>query len=316
MSYWQDTWDYNGYSPPWPAVAELVARHATPGAIVLVDGRSVSPARYYLRDIEQRRRLVQENLDAHALATIGSARRLVVIADTDRLDNQRDINRVLASLQRRYAVTDGLVRYPLFAYILDRRAVHTASGGGARVRSGWTPVALPLAIYGLNLADLALPATIRVADGSMVRSLGALSLGPDGSPRTIALPAMYNGRELLLATTLDGDTALTDGMPVASLTLAGPATRQTVVLRKGQQVDDWQRVGERRDRPGAHYTVGLTWTKLVSLVGQRAYPEAYRQFVAGIGVTIVHLSGRPVMDLTLRYLAGAGVLHVWAVALR
>jgi len=315
-AYWRDTWDYNGYSPPWTDVAALVARHATPGAIVLVDGRSVGPAQYYLRDLEQQHRLVQENLDAYALATIGAARRLVVIANTDRPDNQRDINRVLAVLQRRYVVTDGLVRYPLFAYVLDLRSGHLADGGTARVRSGWTPVAVPLSIYGLNLADLALPATIHVAGGSTVRSLGALSLGPDGAPQTFALPAMSNGREVLLATTLDGDTAVADGMPVASLTLAGPMTRQTVVLRKGRQIDDWQRVGERGDRPGAQYTVGLTWIKLVSLVGQRAYPEAYRQFVAGIGVTIVHLSGRPVMDLTLRYLAGAGVLHVWAVALR
>jgi hypothetical protein len=126
------------------------------------------------------------------------------------------------------------------------------------------------------------------------------------------------GSTLLLATTLENDAALPTGSPVATLTLSGASSKrvQTIVLRKGVQVDDWQRAGRESSPKGTEYRTGYRWMKLASLVGQRSYPEAYKQFTAGIAVAALPLSGQRFNRITLRYVAPSGILHVWSAAVR
>jgi len=314
--YWHNTWDYNGYAPDWPRAAALVARAGAPGTVILVDGRSAEPARYYLREIERARRLGEAGLTPETMAGLPSAPRVITMANTDIPGNQAVINSALDALQERYTVVDGFVRYPLFVYVLASKA------RAARSKSaGWRSLPAPVDLYGLALQDLALPVTLRLPDGGagpVVRGALTLSSAPSVDTRVITLARPVAMREALLATTLDNDSTLPDGSPVAALTLtfSGRADRQTITLYKGRQVDDWRRVGSKAYPPGARYTAGYTWVKLISLVGQRGYPDAYRQFTAGIAVTTLPVSGQSVTGLTLRYLAPSGTLHVWAVAAR
>jgi hypothetical protein len=174
-------------------------------------------------------------------------------------------------------------------------------------------------VYGLALQDLTLPATIDTGAGNpplVARGALPLSPVPNWSSRTIMLPERLADHALLLATTLEDDAAIPDGAAVANVTLYAGKTSQTIFLHKGQQVDDWRRTGGVRPPPIAAYTTGFRWTKLVDLVGQESYPEAYRQFTAGIAVTRLPLTGQRFTNLTLRYIATGGTLYVWAAAVQ
>jgi hypothetical protein len=316
-AYWDNIWTYNGYMPDWPRVAALVSRYATPGTLLLLDGRSVDPAAYYLSGIERDRHLRVAALAPASVASVGAAPRIIAIADTDRAPDQATMNVALDALQTHYTAVDGFVRFPLFAYVLDRG--HTAPGGDTDPSSGWRPVPLPVELLGLPLADLALPITIDVPSGvpaAVSRGAFGPSPAPQLSTRTLTLPVGGANKNVLLATSLEDDAGVHDGDPVASLTLAGKTGSQTIILRKGIEVDDWQRVGSDAPPPGASYSRGYSWTKLVSLVGQRAYPEAYHQFRAGIAVTVLPLSGGPFTTATVHYLAATGTLHIWAALVR
>lgn len=312
--YWIDGWNYNGRPPQWPRVAELVAHDAWPGMLILVDGRSTAPTRYYLGDLVRRLGLRQANLEAGMPARALLSDRIIVVADTDRPADGAAINQTLDALQDRYAVSDGFVDYPLFAYVLDRRPV--ADRWDATSIQGWRRLSLPVNVYDLSLNDLSLPAAIRAGnEGLTLVSRGAFALSPEpGSrERTVRLPRRSIS-QLALATSLQNDAAVSNGAPVAEVTVGHGGWRETAVLHKGREVDDWQAAGAHTSGPGQRYRTGFRWTKLVDVVGQHSYPGAYRQFTAGITVSMLSLSGRPVDRMTFRYLAPSGVLHIWGAA--
>jgi hypothetical protein len=241
---------------------------------------------------------------------------VVAIANTDRTDQQTVINKALDALQTRYTIIDGFVSYPLFVYVLDRAPSYSEE---VEPRSVWRSLPVPVSLYDRSLADLTLPARLHTPTGSsalIARGAFALSPTPGLRTRTVRLPKAIAGHTLLLATTLQDDGDLLPSSPVASLTFSSRASVRALVLRKGWQVDDWQRVGGATAAPANLYVAGYRWTKLVDFVGQRAYPEAYRQFTAGIAVATLPLSGQRFTGLTFRYLALSGTLRVWAAAVR
>lgn len=313
-AYWQNNWNYSGYTADWPRVATIIAQNAFPGkTVILVDGRSTDPARYYFSRIERSHHLRQLALGGSAAHVAARADRVVVVTDTDRLSQQVDINRTLLPLQSHFEVVGGMTRYPLFVYVMAK-----ASAPAIRpLLRPWRMLPLPPNIYDVSLADIRLPAHIRIPNGPHLTTYGALTLSQTSGTQDISLrmPRAPITR-VVLATSLQGDARLRNGASVASVTLSGTAAQRSVVLRKGQMVEDWRRAGSSKRRPGAAYTVGYRWTKLISLEGKRAYPEAYSQFRAGIAVATVPVPRGQYTSVRLHYVAAKGILRVWALAIR
>jgi hypothetical protein len=307
-AFYSDRWAYGEAPQDWHAAADFVTQHEDANTLLLYDGRSAEPVRYYFPS-----EVTAESYWPYAQSGDISAIALydrIVFVTNDFQDLRRlEFDRVLRKIEEQYSVVDGRTDGSLKEYAFQRKPL---GASGYLVDQGSGQVLQPVEILGLEFDDLLLSAEAKV-DGHPVRIIGAFSLpGPDGS-RTRAVPlsgAPATGHLVLVSTVLGGAA---DGL-VAQVLLHDPGGGATTLpLRTGIETAGW----DRPCQPDAPCEPVVKWRKLVALVGQQAYPGAWRDFEASLAGTVLPLPHELAApdEISFELRCNGCRFYVWAIAL-
>jgi hypothetical protein len=215
----------------------------------------------------------------------------------------------MEKLREGFTCIDGRVDYPLFEYVMERKSLNQGAGPALPVQ-----VPQPLSVYGQEFQDLKLPVSVETRT-TLLRVIGAYGL-PDSEGRsslTIQLPQPTPAGKLILLTDVVPLGQLQPRQQIAEVIVEiKQGTSETFPLRLGEETDLW----DRQCRAAANCETVYRWPKRLAIVGQNAFPGAWRDFQAGMhGVALDLPKGTEVTTLTLRYLAGSGHLYIWGIAL-
>ncbi len=306
---WQGDWSY-GTLTDYRQAAGFAAASLQTGDLVLHDGRSGDPVRRYFPaelPLEQTWNLPVED----PLAAMAGFDRLLFVSNDYQLERRIGLNRLLAQIEKQYAWSAGRVDYPLFEYVFQRKPEGVQ---GYRLDAETGQLLQPLSIYGLEFEDLSLPLDLQV-EGERLHVVGAFSLPDLEGVRTrqMLLEQPLQTKALILLTTLLDAGDMEDGTQVARVTLSSPGgDKVTIPIRLGEETQAW----DRACAPEAACETVYTWHKRLALLGQRAYPQAWRDFQAGLHVVKLPIPGDFVVEsISLDYLGQNGNLYIWAVSL-
>lgn len=172
----------------------------------------------------------------------------------------------------------------------------------------------PLQVYGLEFRDLTLPITVDIGNNSL-RILGSFSIPSmvEKRQQTLPLATPQPASRLIMVTTVTDADALADRQNLAKVTLISHNNATTVIpIRIGEETVAW----DKTCPPTSQCETVYQWHKKIAMVGQRRYPDAWRDFQAGLHAVNVQLRRQmQVEELNIRYVADQGRLHVWGIAL-
>ena len=298
-----DAWDYGLSGPDWNYAAALAEpQHGEP-SLLLYDGRSdAGTARYFPQDLSR------QNIWSY-LRDPGGTRevdRVVFVSNDYKPGNRETISQALnLVLSRGFTCLErAYVDYPFFEYVLAR-------GQGA---DSCISLSTPLDIYGLEFRDLSLPITLNV-EGVEVHVVGAFVSSPAAENRTrrLALDQDVHVHRILLVSNCLETGDLEDGELVAELVVEGlNGSTDRYPIRLGRETAGWATACSE----SAPCTTVHRWRKRAALVGQRSYPGAWREFMAGLHACWIDLKeAEPVDRISVDYAADSGELYVWALAI-
>ena len=304
---WQRDWSY-GAAPDYRRAAQYALGWMEKDTALVPDGWSQAPIDFYFP-----KGVPQVNSAAYLRGRdsnpLPAYQRLIFITDTWRPDFRRRSDQLMEKLRDGFTCIDGRVDYPLFEYVLERKSLTPGSGSAppAQVRQ-------PLSVYGQEFQDLHLPAAVE-AKKIPLQVIGAYGL-PDLEGRsslTIQLSQPTRAGRLVLLTNVVPLDQLQPGQQIGEVIVGNTiGTSETFPLRLGEETDLW----DRQCQATANCETVYRWHKRVAIVGQNAFPGAWRDFQAGLhGVALDLPPGTEVNTLTLRYVAGSGHLYIWGIAL-
>jgi hypothetical protein len=304
---WQRDWSY-GAASDYRGAAQYALGWVEKDTALVSDGWSQAPIDFYFpKGVPQVNSAVYlRGRDSNPLPAY---QRLIFITDTWRLDSRRESSQLMEKLREGFTCIDGRVDYPLFEYVLDRKSLNQGAGSALPVQ-----VRQPLSVYGQEFQDLQLPVSVQTRK-ILLRVIGAYGL-PDLEGRsslTIQLSQPTQAGKLILLTDVVPVDQLQAGQEIAEVIVENKrGTSETFPLRLGEETDLW----DSQCRAAANCETVYRWHKRLAIVGQNAFPGAWRDFQAGLhGVALDLPTGTEVTTLTLRYLAGSGHLYIWGIAL-
>lgn len=301
-------WSYGLSGPDWRAAAAYAQSSGTLSETALLhDGRSSQATERYFPEVLPRIDLWSLDVETTSAEHSGYSRLILTTLDY-RTESRRNLNQLLAQLDNGFDWTTGHVDYPFFEYVLTKS---DAPGHAVNAETG--QIYQPLRLYGIEFQDLDLPLDLTFA-GTELETLGSFYL-PDltGLHRQdIPLQRAISGSELVLLSNVLNSEAADSQSAIAEVTIRTAAGEiWAMPIRLGYETEDWSRTCAG-DAPCS--TI-YRWHKRVALVGQRAYADAWRDFDAGIHATSIELPrSAEVESIMLEYLADAGQLHVWGIA--
>ncbi len=151
--------------------------------------------------------------------------------------------------------------------------------------------------------------------GTPLQVTGAFYLPDSQGNRQVEIPLAepVPAQRLLLATSLLEADGIAPGDTVAEVVLTATTGEEIALpLRKGIEVQSWD-----QDCPAQRGCETVyEWHKRLALLGQQAYPGAWRDFQARLHGVALQLPGQyAYTKITMRYLQTQGVLYTWAMAL-
>ncbi|MBC8509825.1 MAG: glycosyltransferase family 39 protein [Anaerolineales bacterium] len=307
---WNKTWSY-GDLVDYRKAGEFISVHDHQESAIVYDGRSADPvARYFPRVIEKIG--YWPYLEGQAVGNLDQYDQLIFVTNDFQADRRKGFNQLLEELQKPFTWTDGYIDYPLFVYVLGKRTDQTTSEP-AIMNTG--QIRQPLDIYGLEFADLHLPVDIEFEDVP-IHVVGAFGLpGLDGNAeRVIQLEGAPPVGELILVSTAVGFENASPGETVAEIIIESTnESPQTVPVRLGFETQRW----DTECAPEAACSTVYRWHKRIALVGQAAYPSAWRDFQAGLhAFDLKFRSSVPITRMTFRCLVDGGTLYIWGIAVK
>jgi uncharacterized membrane protein len=307
---WQRDWTY-GPSVDYRSGAVQASHWITNDTLVIHDGRSQPPIEYYFPKAASRLSFFNINDDPDSLMRVSNGR-VVFVTDDWESDRRRDADRLLAKLSDRYAIVDSYVDYPFMQFLLEQKPKESLTGFG--LQKGTRQLAQPLSNYGIEFQDLHLPISTTVA-GERLSVLGAYGLPDLEGQRELNLPLSetLEAKRVILLANVTGAAALSPGQTVAGVLVEDKSGKTTTMpLRMNQELTSW----DRRCESTALCQTIWQWHKRLTLSWHSGYPEALRDFAAGIHAVTLNLDGKAqVKKLTIRYSAGSGTLYLWGLAL-
>jgi hypothetical protein len=312
LSYWSGNWNFDGRLTNWRYASRFVQEHTDANTVLLHDGRSADPIKYYFPSSVPSRNVRNYTGNNQTLGDLLAFDRLIFVSNDSQDGNRAVMNVFLQRLETQFVFQDGFVEYPLFVYVYLRNDT-----GGYHVDEATGIISIPKEIYGLPFSDLRLPQEARYA-GLSIPLTGSFSLPSlDGSrDRTIPLRGNVSGEALVLLSNLTQARSLPLGEPVAEVIVyTGEGEPAHFVLRKGIETNDWSEGCGPEGSSPSMCEIAFSWHKRIAMVGRRAYEGAWRDFQAHIFGTTLALDA-PVAPraIGIHYLAGKGTLHVWGMA--
>jgi hypothetical protein len=305
---WEGSWSY-GDIVDFRAAAAFARQSLPEAGVIVYDGRSNDPIQRYFPEGTRRLPSWQAG-QSQGFSILGNAGSLLWVSSDYQAERRKELDLALAGLQEDFTWQAARVDYPLFEILLERKPPGST---GYAVDPGSGQIRQPLGIYGLEFQDLSLPLDIEI-DGTPLVVAGAFSLpGTQGGAQVeIPLEEPVTAGRLLLATSLLEADGIADGETVAEVILTHTDGAEIVLpLRKGIEVQSWE-----QDCPAESPCKSVyEWRKRLALLGQQAYPGAWRDFQAHIHGVALELPEGAYTRIILRDLAAGNKLYTWAMAL-
>jgi hypothetical protein len=309
-SGWAKDWLY-GAAPDYRAAAEYASRFVTKETAIIHDGRSKDEIDFYF---PKGALLIYSwpYIEHRDLISQLSYQRLIFVTDDWEPGRRRDSDQLLMSLTKQYSCIEGHVDYPLFEYVLERKS--SSERPGFDVRGGTNQVLQPLSNYGLEFQDLALPVSVKVNEAPLM-IIGAYGLPDLEGSRELTTPLAHavNAKRVVLLSNVIDAAGLQSGQTVGEVLVENSGGKVvTFPLRMGSETMSW----DQQCGAASNCQTVFRWHKRLAIVGQNRYEGALRDFSAGIhGVAFDLPEPQEVTRLTVRYVASAGHLYLWGIAL-
>jgi hypothetical protein len=167
-------------------------------------------------------------------------------------------------------------------------------------------------VYGLEFADLKLPATASINGQSL--TVGGMQTLPTCSGQTTiqsSLATPIRATSLVLLSDLTRADEVPDGTIIATLIVEkSNGESQSFEIRKGRDTQSWDATCVN----GAPCQTALSWHKRFALVGNSSYPGAYKDFQANIfGVTITLSAETEITGIQIKVAESGANFHVWGL---
>lgn len=309
-SRWTRQWSYDS-SPDYRFAGRFALSRVISKTAILYDGRSEGPIDFYFPADIPRIRLWgyarQEDISA-----LLRYKRIIVVTNDYRSDMRQAFNKFLKKIEKWFTGADCRVEYPLFEYIFERDKIEK---DGYPVDEKTGQIYQPLDIYGLEFQDLRLPVDIKIDDSSL-KVVGAFML-PDlegACELSIPLANPSSCSYVRLLSNVVGLDGLADGQQVAEMAVEDKNGEITVFpLRLGMETQDWSKPAQF----GSSLKRVYKWHKRIAFVGYHHYPEAWRDFQAGIYSAAFKMPPRrDIYKIRFRYTAPKGILYIWGLAIK
>jgi len=300
---WQKHWTY-GVATDYRTAGAYVSSWADKDSAMIIDGRaSEALDRYFPKALP-----VVTSRPGSAEFDQLSHHRLILVTNDWRPQERQQSNELISLLSREFEVADGRVDYPLFEYVLDRKP----SVGTSYALSEHGQLRLPPSIYGVEFQDLTLPVTVNVSDVPF-KVTGAFSLPSSDGSSEIVLPLSHPlfARRLILLTNVVGLNQ--SGAQFGEVLVQdGFGGVNKFPLRMDRETASWA----KQCPPTTECKTVFQWHKRITMVGQNRFPDAWRDFQAGMHAVVFDLlPGTEINKVTVRY-RGTGHLYIWGIALR
>ena len=307
---WQKDWTYGIAIDYRTASAYAVPWLEKDGAIIS-DNRAWEAINVYFPKGAPLLHLWVNSTDQDLDQTLRYRNLMFVTADW-RFETRRALDQLMGRLSGRFTFIDGRVDYPLFEYVFERRT--SPENSGYSLNAGTGQLRQPLSFYGVEFQDLRLPITVKVKDVPL-QVVGAYGLPNSEGSSQVTIPLSqptHAGRLILLTDVVDLNETQT-GQPVAEVVVESKSGAvSTFPLRLNRETVSW----DNQCQPTAECKTVFQWHKRLALAGRNGFPDAWRDFPAGLhGVLFDLPQGTDVTTLTFRYLAGSGHFYIWAIAL-
>lgn len=242
------------------------------------------------------------NLKPEALDTALKSQRFIFVGFDAREGNRCRFDGLLSALSTSNEVL-ARVDYPMFIYAYD-------PGPNAPDMN----IALPRTVFPMELQDLKLPQSFKWNDQSLTVD-GVYTLPNCQKTNQVDVSiaqniATSNAHSILLLTNLTQADKISDGATVAELSITVDGNEaQTIPLRKGHETQSWN--GSCADSCRS----ALSWHKRIALVGNSAFPDAYKDFQAQIWGVEIPITQKPIQSLQLKLLDDKAHLNIYGLYL-
>jgi len=307
---WQKDWNQSS-APDYRSAAAYASQQNTNNAALVTAERSDWAIDFYFPK-NLRRGDWYSYLQTDDLTPLLRNQRLIVVTDDWAADRRRGFDRLLRHLNDQFTCVDGRVDYPVFEYVLERTSSDNppSSADGAMRQ-----LPQPLSIYGLEFQDLQLPVTVTAKD-STLQVIGAYGLPNVEGENSVTVPLTQpsGANKLILITNVIGLPVAQSGALIAEVMVEGKTgILKTLPMRFGNETASW----DQRCQPGANCETAFQWHKRMAIVGRSDFPDAWRDFQAGLHLASFDLPpGTEVTRISIRYGAASGHLYLWGIALR
>lgn len=298
-------WSYGLSGPDWRKAASIAEEGLWDSTVIVHDGRSTKPINFYFSNQLQKDYFWDySDLEIRNLPV--NVDRIIYVTNNFKTENRHNASRVLNLFQDEFVLQDGFVDYPFFEYVLER------STGDGTTLSKAGQIYQPLEIYGLEFQDLNLPIELNFHDIPF-HIIGSFELSPTQSNKIFSLQRNRETRSIVLLSNVVELAKLNSGDIIAEMVLEDSMGNiQTIQLRLGYETQTWDSECSMSQPCETVYQ----WKKRLALVGQRKYPDAWREFKAGLhGVEINLPSPMPIKQIEFDYKAEDGKMYVWGIAL-
>jgi hypothetical protein len=242
------------------------------------------------------------NLKPETLDAAFKNQRFIFVGFDAREPNRCRFNGLLSALSTSHEVL-ARVDYPMFVYAYD--PILSADSSNMNI-------SLPRTVFPMELQDLKLPQSFNWNDQQLTAS-GVYTLPDCKNVHQLDIPIVQNAissnaRSILLLTNLTQADKIPDGNAVAELSMIADAKEaQTVPLRKGHETQSWN--GSCVDSCRSV----VTWHKRIALVGNSAFPDAYKDFQAQIWGIEIPLSQKGFQALQIKLLDDKAHLNIYGL---
>jgi dolichyl-phosphate-mannose-protein mannosyltransferase len=307
-SFWYGNWAYTDDLINWRAVTQWVEDHSALDSLVLIDGRSEpDAARYFPRSWAiQSTWFYQES----HISDFSKFSRIVFLSNDYHQDKREASSTIMQQIERDFDRTAVWSKYPLFAYIYDRKE-YPVSGFFVDERTG--SMTLPTEVYGLEFQDLTLPLEVNT-NSHVIHILGTFGLpGLDKQlKRELPLAMPRAARKLWVLSNVTDAAFINPGSVLGSLIITSTdGSVRVFPLRAGFETSPWN----AQCQPLA-CSIVYRWRKKLALLGEQSYPGSWEEFDAFIFSAGFDLNQTiPIKSIAIERVPSLGVLYIWGIIL-